>query len=343
MDTVYTERHRLRNARTELAGGELVRPFECPERMDRILARLRSRQLGDIIEPREYGLAPVLRVHDADFVSFLRDCWRDWCAAGHRGEAIPTTWPSRCMNRLVPPRDIEGRMGYYCLANETSISEGTWEAALASVSVALTGADLLHEGARAAFALCRPPGHHAATDMYGGYCFLNNAAISAQALRDSGAARLALLDIDFHHGNGTQQIFYPREDVFFASIHGDPMDAFPHFLGGADESGQGAGEGANINYPLPPGTGYTVWSDALSDALARIRSFSPEALVVSLGVDAYKADPISFFRLECEDYLRVGETIGAMRLPTLFVMEGGYAIDEIGVNAVNVLEGFETA
>ena len=343
METVYTERHRLRNAKSELFGGELVEPFERPERMDTILARLQSRKLGRIIKPREFGLAPVLRVHDPDYAAFLRNCWIDWTAAGHAGEALPTTWPSRRMNRLVPPRDIEGRIGYYCLAGETSITDGTWEAALASAAVALTGAALLQEGAGAAFALCRPPGHHAATDMFGGYCFLNNAAIATQSLRDDGAARVAVLDIDFHHGNGTQQIFYERPDVYFASIHGDPMDAFPYFLGGADETGEGDGEGANANYPLPPGTGYPAWADALADALLRIRSFRPDSLVVSLGVDAYKADPISFFGLESDDFLRAGEAIGALRLPTLFVMEGGYALKEIGINAVNVLEGFESA
>ena len=343
MDTVYTERHRLRNAKTELFGGQLVRPFERPERIDTILARLRARRLGSIIPPREYGLDPVLRVHDTEYTSFLRNCWRDWTAAGHGGEALPTAWPSRRMNRMVPPRDIEGRIGYYCLAAETSISDGTWEAALAAASVALTGAAVLSEGASAVFALCRPPGHHAAVDMFGGYCFLNNAAIAAQSLRDAGAARIAILDIDFHHGNGTQQIFYRRGDVYFASIHGDPMDTFPYFLGGADETGEADGDGANANYPLPPGTGYPDWSEALADALARIRSLGPDALVISLGVDTYKADPISFFCLESEDFLRVGESIGAMRLPTLFVMEGGYALQEVGTNAVNVLEGFEAA
>ncbi len=343
MDTVYTERHRLRNAKTELFGGQLVEPFERPERIDTILARLRARQLGAIIPPRKFGLDPILRVHDADYVGFLRDCWRDWTAAGHAGEALPTAWPSRCMNRMVPPRDIEGRIGYYCLAAETSISDGTWEAALASASVALTGAAILSEGATTIFTLCRPPGHHAAVDMFGGYCFLNNAAIAAQSLRDRGAARIAILDIDFHHGNGTQQIFYRRGDIYFASIHGDPMDTFPYFLGGADETGEGDGEGSNANYPLPPGTGNSDWSEALADALTRIRSFDPDALVVSLGVDTYKDDPISFFRLESEDFLRAGETIGSLRLPTLFVMEGGYALREIGINAVNVLEGFEAA
>src|SRR5277367_1834923 len=166
------------------------------------------------------------------------------------------------------------------MAGETSISAGTWEAALAAAEVALTGAALLAEGERAAFALCRPPGHHAARDLYGGYCFLNNAAVAAQFLRDAGAARVAILDVDFHHGNGTQDIFYERPDVLYVSLHGDPKEAFPYFSGYADETGSGAGAGCNLNIPLPPGTEFTIWQDALRSALLRIVDFRADALVV---------------------------------------------------------------
>ena len=343
MQTVYTDRHKLRNSKTELFGGELVPPFECPERAEIILDRLQSRQLGPVIGPSAHGMDPVLAIHDAPFVEFLRTCWTDWQAEGFKGEAIATTWPSRRMTRNTPPRNIDGRIGYYCLAAETSISDGTWEAACASADVALTGQRLVADGARAAFSLCRPPGHHAAADMFGGYCFLNNAAIAAQAFRDQGAARVAVLDVDFHHGNGTQSIFYDRADVLFLSLHGDPEDAFPYFLGGADETGAGAGEGFNVNYPLPEGCPFEKWAAALEDACNRIAEFGADALVVSLGVDTYKDDPISFFRLECEDFRTYGGRIAALRLPTLFVMEGGYAVEEIGINTVNVLEGFEDA
>lgn len=341
MITIHTEKHRLRAPKTELHGGEFVTPFECPERIEHILARIEARGLGEVVAPDSFGLDPVLAVHDPDYVAFLGTCWEEWQAAGYAGEAIATCWPSRRMTRAKPPRDIDGRIGYYCLASETSISGGTWEAAMAAADVALTGQRLVSAGARAAFALCRPPGHHAAQDMFGGYCFLNNAAIAAQAFRDQGAARVAVLDVDFHHGNGTQAIFYDRADVQFLSLHGDPEDAFPHFLGGADETGQGEGEGANVNYPLPPGTPYAVWAEALEDALARIRGFRAEALVVSLGVDTFKDDPISFFRLESDDFTDYGRKLASLSLPTLFVMEGGYAVSEIGVNTVNVLEGFE--
>ncbi|MFZ1682467.1 MAG: histone deacetylase family protein, partial [Rhizobiaceae bacterium] len=191
-----------------------------------------------------------------------------------------------------------------------------------------------------AFALCRPPGHHAARDMYGGYCFFNNASVVADMFRSDGAARVAVLDIDFHHGNGTQDIFWERGDVFFASLHGHPEDAYPYFIGYADERGAGAGEGTTANYPMRPGTGYGEWSAALDHAIARIRAFGAEALVVSLGVDTYKEDPISFFRLDSPDFTDCGRRIARLGLPTVICMEGGYAIEAVGVNTVNVLEGF---
>lgn len=341
MRTIHTEKHLLRAAKTELSGGELVAPFECPERVAHILARIATAGLGPVEPPAEHGLGPVGRVHHADYLDFLATAWERWRAEGNRGEAIPTVWPSRRMWRGGPPQAIDGALGWYALAGETAISGGTWEAAQAAADVALSAADIVAKGARAAFALCRPPGHHAAQDMYGGYCFLNNAAIAAQRFLDGGAARVAVLDVDFHHGNGTQAIFYDRADVFFASLHGDPAFEFPHFLGGADETGAGAGAGFNANYPLPPGTDFAAWSAALEHACARIAAFAPDALVVSLGVDTFKGDPISSFRLESADFLSYGARLGRLGLPTLFVMEGGYAVAEIGLNAVNVLQGFE--
>jgi acetoin utilization deacetylase AcuC-like enzyme len=345
--TVYSSDHRLRDARTELYGGELVRPFECPERAEIVLERVRRVALGEVIAPTEHGLEPVLRVHDASFVEFLSGAFQAWQAAGHRGEAIPDCWPARRMAATRVPTSVQGRLGYYAMAGETSISAGTFEAARASANVALSAADLLAGGgagaARAVFALCRPPGHHAARDLYGGYCFLNNAAIAAQALVDKGAARVAILDVDFHHGNGTQDIFYERADVLYLSLHGDPAEAFPYFLGYADERGAGAGEGFNLNLPLPRGASFAQWREALEIALARIRGFAPEALVVSLGVDTFAGDPISFFKLGSDDFTAYGRLLGALRLPTLFVFEGGYAVAEVGINAVNVLQGFEGA
>ncbi|MEM0989565.1 MAG: histone deacetylase family protein [Pseudomonadota bacterium] len=341
MITVYSDRHHLRASETELYGGQLVPPFECPTRAEHILARVRAQNLGEVVEPKPHGIGPVHAVHSADFIEFLATCWTDWQAAGFQGEAIATAWPSRRMTRDVPPKNIDGRIGYYCLASETSISGGTWEAAQASADVALTGQALVTAGERSVFSLCRPPGHHAAQDMFGGYCFLNNAAIAAQAFRDAGADRVAILDVDYHHGNGTQAIFYQRSDVLFLSLHADPEEEFPYYLGGADEIGAGAGEGFNANYPLAKGCSFLKWTAALEDACDRIQTYAPDALIVSLGVDTYKDDPISSFLLESEDFRTYGGRIAKLGLPTHFVMEGGYAVAEIGLNTVNVLEGFE--
>ena len=340
MLTVFSEKHVLRNSATELYGGELVAPFECPVRAEHILDRVHAVGLGEVIAPDEFDLLPITRVHDASFIGFLETCWNDWTAAGYSGEAIASSWPARGMTHRIPEH-IAGKLGYYALAAETAISNGTWEAARASVDVALTAQAALANGAREAFALCRPPGHHAAGDMFGGYCFINNAAVATQAFIDQGANRVALLDVDFHHGNGSQAIFYNRDDVMFLSLHGDPREAFPHFLGYADEVGSGAGEGFNHNYPMGPGTSFSTWGSALADACRKIANYGPDALVVSLGVDTFEHDPISFFKLTSDDFRRYGATIANLDLPTLFVMEGGYAVEEIGINTVNVLEGYE--
>jgi acetoin utilization deacetylase AcuC-like enzyme len=340
MKTIYSEEHKLRDAKTELCGGQLVPPFECPVRAEYVIQEVKRRQLGDIILPQRFDRSKLLSIHDADYLDFLETCWDDWQAAGYKGEAIASCAPSRRLTRAIPPREIDGRIGYYCLASETSISGGTWEAAYLAADIALTGAELLSGGEKSAFSLCRPPGHHAAQDMFGGYCFINNAAVAAQSLLDSGASKVAILDVDFHHGNGTQSIFYDRSDVLFCSLHGDPMDTFPYFLGGADEVGEGQGYGFNINYPMPPKTPYSVWVNALDAALKQVSDFGADALIISLGVDTYEHDPISSFRLQCDDFIDYGARIATLNLPTLFVMEGGYAVEEIGTNVVNVLEGF---
>ena len=195
-------------------------------------------------------------------------------------------------------------------------------------------------GAPAAFALCRPPGHHASQDLAGGYCYINNAAVAAQAFRDQGAARVAILDVDYHHGNGSQRIFYDRPDILYVSIHGRPEEEYPFLMGFADETGAGAGEGFNVNLPLTKGTLWSAYESALVTAAARIHSYSPDVLVVSLGADAYKDDPVSAFRLESEDFIRIGAAVARLNRPTLFVMEGGYAVEALGVNIVNALSGF---
>ncbi len=339
MLTIYSEDHRKRNPKTELYGGQLVPPFEKPSRMDYVLARLRETGMGQIAAPRDFGLEPILKIHDNHYVSFLETAWEEWKAAGYKGEAIASSWPARRMAQRCPS-DIDGKLGYYAMAAETAICEGTWAAARASANVALEGAArLMDQGA--VFSLCRPPGHHAAIDMYGGYSFFNNAGLAAQSLLDQGLGKVAILDVDFHHGNGTQDIFYDRDDVLFVSLHGRPEDEFPHFLGFADETGTGKGEGYNLNFPMPKGTGFSTWRENLGKGLQRISDFSAEAVVVSLGTDTYVRDPISSFTLESDDFTTYGKDLAQLGIPHLFVMEGGYAVEEIGINAVNVLQGYE--
>lgn len=343
MRIIHSEDHRLHFPQAELSGGEFVTPFERPSRVEYVLNRLKHQGLKDISEPDALDMAPVRALLDPGYLTFLETAWAEWKGAGMAGEIIAANVPARGMHMDRIPENIDGKVGYYCHASETAMTAGTWAAALSSVACAQTAQRIVAAGADSAFALCRPPGHHATADQYGGYCFINNAAVVAQMFRDTGAARVAVLDIDFHHGNGTQSLFYNRADVMFASLHGAPQEAYPYYLGYADETGAGEGEGANLNYPMTAGTGYGLWSGALDDAIAKITAWGAETLVVSLGVDAYKEDPISFFKLESDDFTDAGRRIGRMKLPTVFCMEGGYAIEAVGINTVNVLEGFKDA
>lgn len=340
MLTVYSPDHEYQHATAELIDGKMLPPLENPSRADRVLHQVRQTDLGEILSPKAFGLEPILRIHDPGFITFLQTAWDAWVIEHGEYDALPLNWATRTMRHDRVPDAIDGKLSYYSFDAGTPITAGTWRAATAAVDVALTAQQRLLHSERAAFALCRPPGHHAARDFYGGYCFLNNAAIAAQAWRDAGAERIAILDVDYHHGNGTQSIFYDRSDVLFLSIHAHPRQEYPYFLGYEDETGCGAGEGHNGNYPLPWGTDWATYQGALADAIQRICHYNPDGLVISLGVDTFEQDPISKFRLQGEDYLRMGEAIAQVNCPTLFVMEGGYAVDEIGVNVVNVLSGF---
>lgn len=341
MRTIFTDDQLLHHGRGELNEGRIDPAFEKPARAEIILRRIHEVGLGPVLEPDPFERGPVERVHAPDYVDFLEGAWGDWVAEhGDAVDALPLIWPVRTLRQKCP-RQIDGRVSWYAMDAGTPITRGTWPAITASAGVALTGARLIHEGERAVFSLCRPPGHHAAADLLGGYCYFNNAAIAAQSLIDRGARRVVVLDIDYHHGNGTQAIFYERPDVLFLSIHADPADEFPHFLGYADETGAGPGEGTNGNWPLPLGTGRDAWMEALDQACGRIERFGADALVVSLGVDTFHGDPISQFTLHSADFPSIGARIARLGLPTLFVMEGGYAVEEIGINAVGVLTGFE--
>ncbi|MBV6633962.1 MAG: histone deacetylase family protein [Alphaproteobacteria bacterium] len=342
MLTIFSEDHEFQNGRSELTDGQLVRPFERPERARMIIERVREMKLGDIEAPIDMGLDPIRRIHDPGLVDFLAVAWDLWAAEGRENDALPLCWQVRGLNPREP-ESIDGKLSYFSFDAGTPITPGTWRAVRSSANTALTGAAWLIRGEKAVFSLCRPPGHHAHADVYGGYCFLNNAAIAAQHLLDGGCARVSIIDVDYHHGNGTQSIFYNRPDVQFLSIHADPRHEFPFFLGHVDERGQAAGRGHNFNYPLPWGTGWDRWSVALQEVLDEVDVFAPDALVVSLGVDTFEKDPISQFTLGTDCFPRIGEALAGINRPVLFVMEGGYAIDEVGVNVVNVLTGFEQA
>jgi acetoin utilization deacetylase AcuC-like enzyme len=339
MRTVYSDRHRAQDGRAELIDGQLLPCFEKPERADLVLAAVRHAGLGPVVEPTAHGRGPIEKVHSPAFVDFLEHAWDEWRAVHGDIDGLPLCWPTRSFGDRVPDA-IDGKLSYYSFDAGTPLTGGTWDAACAAVDVALTGADLLLADDRAAFSLCRPPGHHASADAYGGYCFLNNAAIAAQALRDGGVGKVAVLDVDYHHGNGTQAIFDARADVVFASLHGDPRQEYPYFLGYEDEHGRGDGLGATRNFPMPWGTDFETWSAALDEACRWIDGHAAEAVVVSLGVDTYEGDPISQFRLASADFPAVGARIAALGRPTLFVLEGGYATEALGTNVVGVLTGF---
>lgn len=346
MLTIYNNQHALHHGKVEMFRGELVPCFEVPARADYVLQELKRRGLGAIEAPGAFDDAAITRVHAPRYVEFLRGAWAEWVAldpANAQRDALPSYWPIRGFRSDVLPASFAARMGLFSYDAGTPLTAGTWAAARSGAACAFTAARRLLQGERATFALTRPPGHHAGADFFGGYCFLNNAAIAAQTLRDAGVQRVAVLDIDYHHGNGTQAIFYERADVQFTSIHGDPHTEYPYYLGYADERGAGAGLGFNHNLPLARGSDFSAWRAALRAALQGVAAFKPGALVVSLGLDTFAGDPIAGFTLQSADYLQVGADLARAGLPTVFVFEGGYAVAEVGVNAVNVLEGFAQA
>ena len=338
MKTFYSPAHLTHAPPEEFGGGRLTPAVEIPERVEQVKRRIEARKLGPILAPTHFPDDAILRVHDDAFVRFLIGAHDDWRVANGNIAAIPSVWPARGL-RERRAGDIESRLGSYCFDTATPIVKGTWDATRTAVDIALSAAQAIKDGERAAFALARPPGHHASADVYGGYCYLNNVAIAAQWFVDQGL-KPAIIDVDYHHGNGTQMIFYGRDDVFFTSIHADPSFAYPHFLGFADERGEGKGEERNLNLLLPKGTDWSAYSQALDAALAAVKNFGPDVLLVSLGLDTFEADPICQFKLRNDDYLRMGETLGRAGLPTVFVFEGGYNIEHLGTNTVNVLEGF---
>lgn len=340
MLTIFSEDHQLHHG-VELKDGAVKPSFESPQRAETVLARVRSSGLGEVVRAQTYGRECYVAAHSEPYIHFLETAWTQWTATGRSHDALPLVWPVRGLPSQEEPRHIDGKLGYFSMDAGTPIAAHTWDAVRSSANVALTGVDAVMAGSHSAFALCRPPGHHAGRAFSGGYCYLNNAAIAAEQCLALGGHKVAILDVDFHHGNGTQEIFYERSDVLFTSIHGDPRDSYPFYSGFTTEAGIGEGHGFNANYPLPWGTDWQGYHVALDSALSRIAEHRPDLLIVSLGVDTFEGDPISHFRLKSEDYIRMGQRISRISVPTLFVMEGGYMVDEIGINAVNTLQGFE--
>jgi len=283
----------------------------------------------------------ITAIHEPHYVEFLKNIWQEWVDAGQTASnARPDTFVGKDM-RYAEPRSVHGRLGRYSFDATSPFVEGSWQAIRTSANIALTAAELVQGGERNAFALCRPPGHHATVDYCGGYCYLNNTAIAVQSFLDSGARRVVVLDVDYHHGNGTQSIFYERNDVLTISLHADPDLEYPYFLGYADEPGEGKGHGFNINYPLPFGTDWESYKPALDDALQQIQGFAPDVLVVALGLDTFSGDPTTHFDITTEDFQRMGETIAALDVAKLVVLEGGYSVEHIGENTIRFLTGLE--
>ena len=334
MRMFFDDRQRAHAPTQELHNGGFTTYAEMPKRVDAILAAL-----GPVETPADRGETAILAVHSPAYVTFLKDAARLWREAGRTGDAIPYAFPIRARRPLDLTR-IDALIGAHSFDATTPITPDSWAASYGSAQSALAATQAVLDGDRAAFALCRPPGHHAGADYCGGYCHLNTAAIAAQAARDAGVARVAILDIDYHHGNGTQDIFYDRGDVFYASVHADPRTDYPFFWGHADETGDGEGRGATLNLPLPHGTTIGAFRAAQTAALDAIAAFDPGLLVVSFGADTWEGDPISHFALTTPDYAVLARDIAARGWPTAIVMEGGYAVDALGHNVDSFLRGF---
>ena len=331
---LFFDRRQLAHAPVqELHNGAFVPFAEHGGRIESILAAI-----GATEPVVDHGEGPLRAVHSEAYLAFLWSAYQDWRSEGRPGDAGGYVWPVVGRRPLKLDR-IDARLGLYSFDASSPIAAGTWESAYWSAQTALTALDSVLAGDRSAFAFCRPPGHHCGRDYLGGYCYLNNAAIAAEAATSAGK-RVAILDVDYHHGNGTQDIFYDRGDILVVSIHADPVRDYPFFWGHADEKGQGEGEGANLNLPLPRGTGIGEDRPALDEALERIAGFGADLLVCSYGADTFGGDPISHFTLDTPDYPLVARQIASLDLPTLLVMEGGYAVDSLGANVAAFLSGF---
>ncbi len=338
MKVVFHEDQQHHYPRTFIVNGAPQPNPEVPERIDALL----NAALGGghtAVAPDDHGLGPVAAVHSAEYVEFLQQIHGRWRRIeGASEEVVPNIHPDR--RGAGYPRSAVGQAGYHRADTACPIAAETWGSIRASANSAVEAARLVLSGERVAYALCRPPGHHAFRDLAGGFCYFNNTAIAAQVLREA-LGRVAILDVDLHHGNGTQGIFYHRADVLTVSIHADPVRFYPFFWGYAQERGAGPGLGHNLNLPLPRGSDDAAYGPALEAALTRIRAFAPDALVVALGLDAYEGDPFGGLRVSTGGFARMAGAIAGLGLPSLLVQEGGYLCDGLGANLAAFLGAFE--
>jgi len=337
MKVVYDPAQAAHAPRGFLSSGA---PAENPEKPERAAILLKAATDAGLtaVAPPDFGLAPLAAVHTPDYLVFLQTIHARWRRIeGASEEVVPNIHPDRRDGTY--PASAVGHAGWHMIDTSAPINAETWRSALRSAHAAVHAADLVAAGADAAYALCRPPGHHATRDQAAGFCYLNNAAIAAARL----GGRVAILDVDLHHGNGTQAIFYDRDDVLTVSLHADPVRFYPFFWGHAGERGTGRGLGYNLNLPLDRGTGDDGFLAALTVALERIAAFAPDALVVALGLDAHESDPFRGLSVTTPGFVRIGAAIGAARLKTVIVQEGGYLNAALGANLAAVLDGFRGA
>ena len=335
---VFFSNEQLRhNPEKILSSGALVDSPENPGRAETLLQATIASGLERVI-PEDCGLEPIAAVHTARYLTFLENIHTRWLRIpGASKDVLPNVHPDS--RDCLYPASAVGQVGYHVFDGAAPITSDTWNSALWSAYGAVQAAREVNRGAHACYALARPPGHHATKDMAGGFCYLNNSAIAAQELR-SKHERVAILDVDVHHGNGTQSIFYDRGDVLTVSLHADPVRFYPFFWGGADESGEAAGQGFNLNLPLARGTADTEYLVALDRALARIHEFDPGAIVIALGLDAFVGDPFAGLALSTEGFGLVAQRIHALGLPTVLVQEGGYPCEQLGDNLSAFLQPF---
>ncbi|HEY4332124.1 MAG TPA: histone deacetylase family protein [Ilumatobacteraceae bacterium] len=347
MKVVYTPAHLGHDPKTGNEQSRIGPAFEHIGRAEAIREVLEADDHFDLVAPSEFGLAPVEAVHDPGLVRFLSTGWAEYQeAVCPTADVTPDVFYRPAlragMSTRGEPDSINGRLGWWCFETTTPLTEGTYGAARAAVDTALSAAQLVLGGERVAYGLCRPPGHHATSGLYGGYCFFNNAAIAAHHIASTTGTKVTVLDVDYHHGNGTQEIFYGRDDVQYVSLHGDPTRAYPYNMGYADETGTGKGAGANINIPLAKRTTDDQYVAILADACASISSFGPSTLIVSLGLDTFVTDPISDLSLTADGFERCGAVVAGLGLPTIVLQEGGYDVAALGDNVRRWLMGVMT-